>query len=256
MEIRLLGAHDLETRDTRHTCFLIDGHIAVDAGSLVRGLTANELEGLTAVFLTHHHFDHTRDIPTLGLVRRHANATLDLWGLAETLAGVHNHMLDGDVYPDLTRPLSEDPPRFRPQPLAPWSSVRIDGLDIKAIPMPHPLPAVGYIIRPGSGPAIAITGDTGGDLMPFFRDPMGPQVMLVDMTFPNRLRSLAKLTGHLTPQLLRDQVVEAKAAGLRIPRLVGVHRGLGNEEELIAELAAVRRELGIDLSAGQPGLVA
>ena len=34
MEIRVLGAHMLESRDTRHTCFLIDNIMALDAGSL------------------------------------------------------------------------------------------------------------------------------------------------------------------------------------------------------------------------------
>ena len=255
MEIRLLGAHNLETRDTRHTCFLIDGRIAIDAGSLVTGLTPNELEGVSALLLTHHHFDHTRDVPTLGLVRRDAKETLDLWGLPQTLMGVRAHLMDGDVYPDLTKQLNEDPPRFRPRPLEPWGSTQLDGYQVKVIPVPHPIPAVGYIIRARSGRTIALTGDTGGELLPFFQDPLAPEVLFVDMTFPNRLTGLAKMTGHLTPGLLREQVSGALQAGLRVPKLVAVHRGLGNEEELLAELDTVRKELRIDLIAGEPGMV-
>ena len=261
MEIQLLGAHNLETRDTRHTCFLIDGRIAIDAGSLVTGLTPEELENVRALLLTHHHFDHIRDVPTLGLVRRDARETLDLWGLPATLAGVHDHVMDGNVYPDLTKRLNEDPPRFRARPLKPWATAHVDGYQIKVIPVPHPVPAVGYIIRADSSGnaapsrSIGLTGDTGGDLMPFLRDPLSPEVLFIDMTFPNRLRELAKLTGHLTPGLLREQAWAALQAGLRVPKLVAVHRGLGNEEELLAELSIVRGQLGIDLIAGYPGMV-
>ena len=35
VRIRVLGAHNLETESARHTCFLIDGVLAIDAGSLV-----------------------------------------------------------------------------------------------------------------------------------------------------------------------------------------------------------------------------
>ena len=67
MEVRVLGAHQLESLDTRHTCFLIDGVLGVDAGSLASALSPTEQAQVLAVLLTHQHFDHIRDIPTLGL---------------------------------------------------------------------------------------------------------------------------------------------------------------------------------------------
>ena len=58
MKTRVLGVHNLETKHTRHTCFLIDGSLALDAGSLASTLSVEELAGIRAVLLTHHHFDH------------------------------------------------------------------------------------------------------------------------------------------------------------------------------------------------------
>ena len=69
MEIRVLGAHMLESRDTRHTCFLIDNVMALDAGSLASALTVSEQAKVAAVLLTHRHFDHIRDLPTLRRLR-------------------------------------------------------------------------------------------------------------------------------------------------------------------------------------------
>ena len=42
MHVRVLGAHNLETTKAHHTCFLIDGKIAIDAGSLVSTLGMDE----------------------------------------------------------------------------------------------------------------------------------------------------------------------------------------------------------------------
>ena len=100
MEIRLLGAHNLESRDARHTCFLVDGVLGLDAGSLVSALSSSEQAEVRALLITHRHFDHTRDIPTLGLATLDDPRHIDVYGLTETLDGIHTHLLDGDVYPD------------------------------------------------------------------------------------------------------------------------------------------------------------
>ena len=83
MRVRVLGAHQLETRDTRLTSFLIDGVLAVDAGSLTSGLTLAEQETVAAILITHHHFDHCRDLLTFGLNTRGSdNGRLRLPGSA------------------------------------------------------------------------------------------------------------------------------------------------------------------------------
>ena len=42
MQLRILGAHNLESKDTRMECHLIDGVLALDAGSLARALIFEE----------------------------------------------------------------------------------------------------------------------------------------------------------------------------------------------------------------------
>ena len=82
MQVRVLGAHNLETDSTHHTCFLVDGQLAIDAGSIASTLARDEQLLVRHVLLTHLHFDHTRDIPTLGL------QTLD----------VYNHILPKEYF--------------------------------------------------------------------------------------------------------------------------------------------------------------
>ena len=255
MEIRVLGAHNLESRDTRHTCFLIDGVLGLDVGSLASALDLSEQERIQALLLTHHHFDHTRDIPTLGLARLDDPEPIHVYSLLETLDGVQAHLIDGDVYPDFTKALNNTPPKYQFHPVKPGVPFDVMDYQVRAISVPHPVPAVGYIVKDSSGACMAYTGDTGGDLLPFFQDPCPPQVFFVDVTFPNRLQWRAELTGHLTPSLLRSQLLEALKNNLTLPRIVPVHISLGDREEVTQELASVSSELEIDLTPGYEDMV-
>ena len=67
MHVRILGAHNIETASTRLTALLVDGRLALDAGALTSTLTLAEQDEIRAVLLTHHHFDHARDLVTLGM---------------------------------------------------------------------------------------------------------------------------------------------------------------------------------------------
>ena len=100
MEIRILGAHNIETRDTRLASLLIDGVLALDAGSLSSGLTLPEQGSIQAVLLTHHHFDHVRDLLTLGLATHELDATIEVYAIEDTVQHVRSHLMNGELYPD------------------------------------------------------------------------------------------------------------------------------------------------------------
>ena len=255
MQVRVLGAHHLQSRQTRHTCFLIDGVLAVDTGSLASALSPAEQGEILAVLLTHRHFDHIRDIPTLALMTLDDPRPIDVYSLPETLEGVRTHLINGDVYPDFTKKLTDAPPKYRFLPVQPWVGFRALEYEVKPIPVPHPVPTLGYIIRSSTGACMAYTGDTGGSVLPFFQDQFAPQILFIDVTFPSRLAGLANATGHLTPNLLRDQIVEALKAKLRLPRMVAVHINVPNLEEVVQEVGSLATELGVDLSAGTDEMV-
>jgi glyoxylase-like metal-dependent hydrolase (beta-lactamase superfamily II) len=65
VEIQVLGAHLAEAREARLTSLLVDGVLAVDAGGVTSALSLDEQKKIETVLLTHHHFDHTRDLVTL-----------------------------------------------------------------------------------------------------------------------------------------------------------------------------------------------
>jgi len=255
VEIKILGAHNLASRNTNHTCFLIDGVVALDAGSLASALSTEEQTRVEAMLLTHRHFDHIRDIPTLGLATLDEPRQIGLYSLQETLDAVHDLLLNGDVYPDLTKPMNGAPPKYGLHPIEPEVPFRVSDFQVKPISVPHPVPCVGYMVQSDDGGRMAYTGDLGGGLSPFLDESFGLQVIFVDVTLPNRLIELARLTGHLTPCLLREQLLSVSPLQLSSLRLVAVHISANRRDEVVDELAVLAEELGVDLTPGYEGML-
>ena len=255
MKVCVLGAQKMESLHAKHTCFLIDEVLGLDAGSLASSLATADQIKVQAVLLTHQHFDHIRDIPTLGLASLGDGNTIGLFGLPETHDAVHKHLLNWRLYPDMTEPLGpEQPPKFKLNPIAPGNQFTALSYQVSAIEVPHTVPNVGYVVRADSGRAMAYTGDTGSDVSSFFTKDLAVDVLFVDLSYPDRMEAEAKLTEHMTPAGLRSHLVKAAKAGLEIPKMVAVHISLEYQAEIDEQIASVAEELSIDLTPGDEGM--
>ena len=247
MKIRVLGAHNMETSQTRHTCFLVDDSLAIDAGSLMTSLSANEKNRLRAILLTHRHFDHVRDLPSLGLHTMDNGVTVDVYGLPDTLNAVSTHLIDGLLYPNFTVRPTPERPKYRLHNIAPGQPFNLLGLQVFPLSVPHGAPAVGFVVRKGSATA-AFTGDTGGGLQPFLAATPPPQVLFVEVTFSNDGHARARASQHLTPSILQDELQSARRRNLPLPPIVAVHRDPRHEQAILQELAEVSKRLNVTIT--------
>ncbi len=158
------------------------------------------------------------------------------------------------MYPDLTKPINCAPPKYRLHPVEPEVPFRVSDFQVKPISVPHPVPCVGYVVQSDAGGCMAYTGDLGDGLGPFLDESLGIQVIFVDVTFPNRLTELARLTGHLTPCLLGEQLLSGSPRQLSSLRIVAVHISAKHREEVVRELAILAEDLGVDLTPGYEGM--
>jgi len=164
MEIRVLGAHNVESAESRLTCLLVDGVLAVDAGSLTSGLTLSEQERVKSILLTHRHYDHVRDIAAIGInasffernIRVHAQA---VHAQADTLEALSAHFLNGVIYPDFTK-VPPANPALTFCPLEPLRQQEIEGYAVLAVPTQHAA-TVGYQITSAEGRSFFYTGRHG-----------------------------------------------------------------------------------------------
>ena len=73
--------------------------------------------------------------------------------------------------------------------------------------------------------------------MPFLKGEAVPEVLFVDVTFPDAMEAHARLTGHLTPSLLRRQLQMAlennpSLPKPSLPKIVAVHMSPAHQDQL------------------------
>ena len=249
MHVRLTGAHNAESADTRLAGVVIDGRIALDAGSLTRSLSIEELRALRHVFGTHRHYDHIRDLPALAYATPLAR-TLHIYGLQDALDTLAAHLMNNIVYSAYQeRTAADGTPRAQFHPLELNAPIRVGDVTVTPHAANHTAPAVGFFVS-GNSASVYYTGDTG----PGFSERLAsapPDLLIAEVTYSNVEADDAIRNGHMTPTMLRDEIERVVAASGWIPRVVVVHRNPAHEQQIAQEIAALIDDTGWDIFLGQ-----
>lgn len=225
MKVRVLGCHG--SAQMVHgakgpiqcgTCgFLVNDQVLVDAGTIGSRLFLDEQRRIRVVLLTHLHFDHIRELPTLAdnLVGD-IDAPVVIAAIPEVLDGLRTHIFNGTVYPDFFQLPDPARPVFVPHELQAGREDLFCGLGVTPIRVNHVVPTVGFLLREGAQ-TVLYSGDTyqTDRLWHAAKDATGLRAAFIESSFPNELGELARLTKHLTPALLAEEF--AKLARPELP---------------------------------------
>jgi phosphoribosyl 1,2-cyclic phosphodiesterase len=253
MEVQILGAHSSEAEGLRMSSILIDGILALDAGGLTASLPLREQQKVRAVLLTHHHFDHTRDLVTLGANGAAFRNPVDVYGLKHTLDMVNFCLLDGKMHADFSKWPSPDKPFLRMKTLEPMQRLHIQGYDVLPVSVQHAVPSVGYQISSGDGESLFYTGDTGPGLADCWQY-VSPQLLLTEVSGLNSTQDFLRSVGHLSARLLKEELVHFRQMKGYLPRVVVIHIPPQFHKEVQKEVEEVGQELGIGIDAGYEGM--
>jgi ribonuclease BN (tRNA processing enzyme) len=251
MEITILGAHHSESATTRLVSILIDDVLALDAGGLTSGLSLLQQGKVKSILLTHHHYDHIRDVPAIAI--NNYLRTIKVYGTALTLDILSSYLLDGTIYPKFTEIPSPQSPVLKLFTLEPYKVATIDGYSVLPLPVNHSIPAVGYQITPAEGGSLFYSGDTGPGLSACW-DYISPQLLIINLTLPDRFESIAIKEGHLSPRLFKEELVRFQHSKGYLPPVVVTHSNPLLEEEIRREVAQVARDIGATITMGYEGM--
>ena len=84
---------------------------------------------------------------------------------------------------------------------------------------------------------------------------MSPDLVIVEVTYPNSQEIQAGLTNHLTPQLLEREITGLQQFGGKVPRFFATHFCTPAEEEIKEELRLLAASTGVSITPAQEGLV-
>ena len=251
MIIRFLGTHNAESKNTKLVSFLIDDVLAVDAGSLVSELTFPEQRKIKAILLSHGHYDHIRAVPAFAF--NNSDRTTKVIATPKTLEILSSHLIDGVVYPEFTSDASFlQKATIKLILLEPFKPQNIEGYEVIAVPVPHPLDSVGFEITSSDGKTLFYTGDTGPGLSSIWGN-ISPQLIIADVTWPNSLSTAARDAGHLCPKMLERELAEFRKLKGYFPRVVIIHLSPQHEPEIEREIREVAKSLGTSIDIAHEG---
>ncbi len=252
MNIKFLGVHNTASRDSRYSCFLIDGVLGVDAGSIASALTLEEQRKIEAVLLSHAHYDHMREILPLAFNNIMSGKPIKVFGSKETLEIFSTRFSDGKIYPDFVhgskhfeKPVLE---LHETRPLEPFHVGVYSVLPVKIF---HTESSLGYEISNGKQ-RIFYTGDTAPGLSEVWQKIL-PDWIITELTLPDRLRDYAAESRHLSPALLRKELEDFRSQKGYVPKVLATHRNPEFDPEIERDIKLAFQASNIDISLAVAG---
>jgi ribonuclease BN (tRNA processing enzyme) len=241
MNVRVLGCHGGELKGHRTTCFLIDGKLTIDGGSMCEALDLKGLLQIDDILLTHSHWDHVKDVPLLtDYLVGERKTPVTIHGPPETMKAMASDVFNNRTWPDFREIPTKEKPVLSMKTIEIYQHFEIQGFRIRAVPVKHPVQSVGYILEK-NGTAIAFSGDTGPteELWRYINGAKNVKAVFCELSFPNKLQWLADLSGHYTPKSL---MVDLKKLDRRGAKVYLYHMKPAFMSELRSEVAALKQD--------------
>jgi cAMP phosphodiesterase len=184
---------------------LIDDDVLIDAGTGIGDLALSDLRSIRHVFLTHAHLDHVAGLPMLAdaAYDEQNHRPLTIYAREETLRAIKDHLFNDVIWPDFARLPSPENPMLRYRVCSPGDTVTIGHRDFYAVDVMHSVPSLGFTVQ-NSGGVFAVSGDTKSNetLWPVLNACDDLKVLVIEVSFPDEMESLASEAGHYCPRTL------------------------------------------------------
>ncbi|HUR82796.1 MAG TPA: 3',5'-cyclic-nucleotide phosphodiesterase [Thermoanaerobaculia bacterium] len=240
MRLKVLGAYGASDAEHNLTGYLIDDWFAVDAGTLTSKLSFAQQGRVQAVFITHPHADHIRDLPHL-IQNRFSQPTqpLTIFAAKDVFELLMRDVFNGVHWPDFASIVSpvNGKPVVQYRSLNPGKRITFNDIGITAVPVDHLIPASGVLLEI-NGQSIVFTGDTGPTNEIWKRTNKMENVVAVvtEASFPNDQQALADETAHLSPNTFGE---ELKKITVDAP-VYASHRKIPFERDIESQIRNLR----------------
>jgi cAMP phosphodiesterase len=215
---------------------MIGSDTIVDMGSAASRLTLSEQSNVTDIFLSHAHLDHTKDLAFFSEnIFKLVTKPVRVRGTEDTVRTVREHLLNNRIWPDFTELPTKSERVLSYEPFERKKALKMPGFEMYAVPVNHPGGCEALFFSTPNG-TVLYTGDTGPTEEVWEEAKKRKEslkAVLLEASFPNRLESLAHLSGHLTPRLLEGEL--EKLGGVDVP-VFTYHMKVPYQEETKKEL--------------------
>ena len=208
MRIQVLGGFGGESLDCRMTCLLINGTIALDAGSLSQALSVEQQAEIHTILLSHSHMDHTHSLPFfIENVYGKSERPIDIHASEPTVFSIRKYLFNNATWPDFTRLPNHLLPAMRFLEFDRETPFTLEGVTFTPIAVDHLVPTHGFLIEQ-DGAAFLWSSDTGPTrrLWEVANRTPNLKALCIETSFDNDLQEIADVSLHLTPRTLEAEL--------------------------------------------------
>jgi phosphoribosyl 1,2-cyclic phosphate phosphodiesterase len=182
------GCAVCHSRDPRDRRTRVGATVETDEGKVILidtppelrlQLVQAEIDRVDAVLFTHDHADHTHGIDDLRAITARRDVHLPMYGSVETLRSIEQKFRY--IFDDSIKPLpGTSKPRGRAVVVAPYETVRVAGVDVTAVPVPHGPVVTVFAYRIGPLAYVTDAKSVPDDVLDLLR---GARVLVVNALF-------------------------------------------------------------------------
>ncbi len=235
MNLKILGCFGSETPGKYLSSYLLDGRLLLDGGSATASLTLDEQAEIEAVIVTHSHLDHIKDLAFLAdnIIGR-IEKPLEVYGTEAALGGLRDHLLNNVIWPDFTQIPTPENPVFHYNFIEPEKEFEVLGYRILPVETNHTVLNTALFVTDREN-TLLYTSDTGPTerVWEVAGRTESLTSVITEISFPNDMRELAEISGHLTPEMCKAELAKMKRNNLPV---YIVHLKAGFVDKLKAQI--------------------
>lgn len=208
MKLRVLGAFGGEGLGQRPSAFLVNDRVLIDGGTVSGALSVPEQLEIEYALISHSHLDHVAGLSYLTetLACCDSERPVTIASLEPVVNAMRSAVFNNVVWPDFSM-IPPGAPVVKYRTLVEEAEQRVGDLWVNPVQVSHTVPTTGFIIHDGTS-GLIYSGDTGPTeaLWKAARGLRGIRAVILECAFPNRLRALAGIARHMTPELIRQEM--------------------------------------------------
>lgn len=219
-QVKILGAYGTRAKGFTTSSFYLNPKNVIDAGNLLDSLEEQSLE-IENIWLTHSHLDHIADIAyILDNYFSQRKKTLNILALPQTIQTIKDNFLNDSIWPDFSviPMLGSQKMALQYTEIKPFQEYQIGENEfIKAFLTDHTVESCGYIYTKEDR-VLLITADTYSldSMIAELEKNKQIKTIVIECSFPSRMKHLAIESKHLTPELLFEQLKKLKRDDIRV----------------------------------------
>ena len=207
MKVEVLGCSGGISKGHDSTCLLVGDTVLLDAGSGARKLDCQQSLKIKNILVSHSHLDHVASICFIADQDiENPKASTLLHCTPATASALRRFLVNEILWPEIEKVVINGVQMIEFHLIRPFEMFEADGYKFTPLPVHHAVPTVGFCLHGDEYEMIFFSDIISADkeVWDWIKQRDKLKYFIIEAAFPNNMEEIARISKHLTPQLLRE----------------------------------------------------